>query len=270
MAAEWHVTRQGKQYGPFTEEKIRGLVATKRLSADDLIWRQGMAQWVAAGSVLSLFPRREIASSGFSGTVPSSRTAASEPEIGVPVINLRAKPSGVYRPKKTNRTVYPLVAVAIPLALIAALAAVFLGTSQPASRKQRSSQVRREQPASSEVASSRTEVEEASSSESNSAQAELRERIISKLCEVSITHAVEQRGKLVSAQARVLGLSGNASMGPIYSPNRPAMLMQLETLIRRKTAGVTDQSQFEFLVQATAQAWMADYLTAPIGRGVVE
>ncbi len=270
MSAEWHITRQGKQYGPFTEKKLQELASTERLSPDDLIWRQGMAQWVAAGSVLSLFPRRATASSGFNVTVPSSRTSACAPEIGVPLINVRAKPSEVYRPKKTNRTVYPLVAVAIPLALIAAVAVVFLGTGQSASRKQRSSQAKREQQASSAVVTNRIEVEEASPSESKSAQAELQERIIRKVCEVSISHAVEQRGKLVSVQAHVSALSGDASMGPIYSPNRPAMLIQLETLIRRKTAGVTDQSQFEFLVQAAAQAWMTDYLTAPIGRGVVE
>lgn len=111
---------------------------------------------------------------------------------------------------------------------------------------------------------------EASTSESDSPQSALRERIIKKICEVSIAHAVEQRGKLVIAQARVSALSGNAGMGPMYSPNRPAMLMQLESLIRRKTNGVTDQSQFELLVKATAQSWMTEYLTAPIGRGVVE
>lgn len=31
MAAEWHITRQGKQYGPFTEENLRELASTQKL-----------------------------------------------------------------------------------------------------------------------------------------------------------------------------------------------------------------------------------------------
>ncbi len=267
MTAEWHITRQGKQYGPFTEEKLRELAAAKRLSPVDLIWRQGMAQWVAAGSVPAIFPRREHPSTVQRVTVPASRTTAGATEREIPVINVRAKPRGVYRTKKTNRMVYSLVAAVIPLALIATVVVVLLGTGQPASRKQRSAQAKREEPASSGVVTNRIEVEEASASENISAQAELRERIISNVCEVSVTYAIEQRGELVSKLALASGLSGDGGMGPYYLPNRPAMLIQLRTELRNITNGVPDESAFESLVKTHAQAWVMGYVAAPISGG---
>jgi hypothetical protein len=58
MAAEWHIMRQDKQYGPFTDDKLHELVATKKLLPNDLVWKQGMPQWITAGTIPSLFSAR--------------------------------------------------------------------------------------------------------------------------------------------------------------------------------------------------------------------
>lgn len=107
MSAEWHITRQGKQYGPFTEEKLRELAATKRLAPNDLIWRQGMAQWVAAGAHQSLFSNRSEGDSGIGPVGAPTRVSASDMGTGMPVIDVGApsrKVSGS-RPaaKNTNK-----------------------------------------------------------------------------------------------------------------------------------------------------------------------
>lgn len=90
MNAEWHITRQGKQYGPFTEEKLRELAATKRLSPDDLIWRQGMAQWVAAGTHKSLFTHQREVASGIGVVGAAPRVSPSGAGTGMPVIDVGA------------------------------------------------------------------------------------------------------------------------------------------------------------------------------------
>jgi membrane protease subunit (stomatin/prohibitin family) len=41
----------GKPQGPFDVATLRARVADKSLTADTLVWREGMAQWAAAGSV---------------------------------------------------------------------------------------------------------------------------------------------------------------------------------------------------------------------------
>ena len=107
MSAEWHITRQGKQYGPFTEEKLRELAATKRLSPTDLIWRQGMAQWVPAGTHQSLFLNQSEGDSGIGPVGAPTRVSDSGMGTGMPVIDVGApsrKVSGA-RPaaKNTNK-----------------------------------------------------------------------------------------------------------------------------------------------------------------------
>jgi hypothetical protein len=56
MADQWHCNRQGKQVGPFTSEQLRQLAASGQLQAADLVWKEGMAGWVAASEVQGLFP----------------------------------------------------------------------------------------------------------------------------------------------------------------------------------------------------------------------
>lgn len=88
MSAEWHITRQGKQYGPFTEEKLRELAATKRLAPGDLIWRQGMAEWVAAEKLKGLFPTQVMRKADMpQKRLPPNRTAVHA-ESDMPVIDV--------------------------------------------------------------------------------------------------------------------------------------------------------------------------------------
>jgi hypothetical protein len=126
MSAEWHITRQEKQYGPFTEEKLRELAATKRLSPNDLIWRQGMAKWVPAGTVQSLFAHRPVTPPGMNMTVPVMRRTVDVSEVGIPVVNVGATPRKGYRAnKKSTRNLLP---VAVIVVVVAAIAVTYLMT----------------------------------------------------------------------------------------------------------------------------------------------
>lgn len=55
MSAEWHYARDGHQYGPFTEDEFKRLANNRGLQPDDLVWRDGMADWMPVSSLHGLF-----------------------------------------------------------------------------------------------------------------------------------------------------------------------------------------------------------------------
>ncbi len=48
MGREWYYAKGGEKYGPVSAAEIRELAATGRLLPDDLIWTEGMEDWVDA------------------------------------------------------------------------------------------------------------------------------------------------------------------------------------------------------------------------------
>ncbi len=56
MPSQWYVSINGESQGPFADVHLRELVATGRLGPSDLVWRDGMAEWVGAGKIKGLFP----------------------------------------------------------------------------------------------------------------------------------------------------------------------------------------------------------------------
>lgn len=68
---EWFLARDGQRYGPITNEDLRKLASTGHVKAEDLIWRQGFDEWVAASTIPGLI------TDGDEQDVPSVQ---SEPE----------------------------------------------------------------------------------------------------------------------------------------------------------------------------------------------
>jgi GYF domain 2 len=70
---DFHVAREGKHFGPYTEVAARDYLADGRINADDLCWRPGMDTWLPASLVLQLAPsgrrtsNRSDAVAGFLG-----------------------------------------------------------------------------------------------------------------------------------------------------------------------------------------------------------
>jgi GYF domain 2 len=56
MADQWHYTCKGKETGPVATAELKRLAATGSLRPTDLVWKDGMADWVRAGSLTGLFP----------------------------------------------------------------------------------------------------------------------------------------------------------------------------------------------------------------------
>lgn len=56
MSADYHYSRDGQSFGPVSVEQLRQLAVAGQLTANDLVWKEGMAEWVPAGRFKGLIP----------------------------------------------------------------------------------------------------------------------------------------------------------------------------------------------------------------------
>jgi hypothetical protein len=52
---EWHYAHFGQQRGPLPRSEILALISRGEISRSDLVWKEGMAQWLPAGQVPGFF-----------------------------------------------------------------------------------------------------------------------------------------------------------------------------------------------------------------------
>ena len=58
--AQWYCAIGGQQFGPVDDQTLSRWAQERRLKSSDLVWRDGMAEWAAAGNVpqlAGLFPQ---------------------------------------------------------------------------------------------------------------------------------------------------------------------------------------------------------------------
>ena len=77
MRDEWYVARRGqdgnKRYGPVPLRQLRELLDSGRVQGEDLVWREGMADWQAADQCPDLAaPAYDRRGDGY-GQAPGSR-----------------------------------------------------------------------------------------------------------------------------------------------------------------------------------------------------
>lgn len=51
---QWHCQIGRQKYGPVGQDVLQSWIAQGRVSSQDLVWSEGMAQWVSAGSIPEL------------------------------------------------------------------------------------------------------------------------------------------------------------------------------------------------------------------------
>ena len=56
MADQWHYMKGDQQHGPVTSEQLKHLARSGALMRSDMLWKEGMKEWVVAGRVKGLFP----------------------------------------------------------------------------------------------------------------------------------------------------------------------------------------------------------------------
>ncbi len=60
MADQWYYAQQGQRQGPVDDEQLKQLVASGQLKPSDLVWKKGMAAWMAASAVEALIPKPSV------------------------------------------------------------------------------------------------------------------------------------------------------------------------------------------------------------------
>ena len=60
MSQQWFYSKNGQQQGPVSPEQLKQLAAAGKLQPTDLVWKEGMSQWVAASSIKGLFTAPSI------------------------------------------------------------------------------------------------------------------------------------------------------------------------------------------------------------------
>ena len=56
MATLWYYGRAGKRLGPVSSAQLKDIAASGNLGPADLVWKDGMTDWVAANRIKGLFP----------------------------------------------------------------------------------------------------------------------------------------------------------------------------------------------------------------------
>ena len=56
MNQDWYYLSGGNRFGPIDTNKLKELAASGGLQPTDMLWRDGMAEWVPASSIKGLWP----------------------------------------------------------------------------------------------------------------------------------------------------------------------------------------------------------------------
>lgn len=80
-AEQWYFTRNGEQQGPVTIEQLKQRAVSRQLQPTDMVWKQGMAQWIQASTITNLFDQ---VSPPALPAVPTERPPAAPGALAVP------------------------------------------------------------------------------------------------------------------------------------------------------------------------------------------
>jgi len=90
---QWYYSKNGTQLGPIATEEIQTKLASGEIAAGDLVWKDGMADWLPAGQIAELRT---------AGSVPAS---PSQPSVNSP-----------YSPPATAQPQGPMIPNGLPIA----------------------------------------------------------------------------------------------------------------------------------------------------------
>lgn len=92
MAVEYHYSRGDKSFGPVSVEQLRQLAASGEIAATDLVWREGLSEWVPASRLKGLIPpaapnataAAAPAAAPLGAATPTGATAPAAPALAAP------------------------------------------------------------------------------------------------------------------------------------------------------------------------------------------
>ena len=58
MASEWYYAKGDEKFGPVTDAELTSIAQSGELSPDDLVWNDGMPEWMPVGKIDGLLPKQ--------------------------------------------------------------------------------------------------------------------------------------------------------------------------------------------------------------------
>lgn len=111
--SQWYCSVRGVRYGPVSQEQLLSWIAAGRVRADDSVWREGMADWVPAGSAAEL----------------AAATAPDAQGAGPPLAHPQAPQEQVYRNPHRGAAVLVLGVCGIMVCFICGIIAWVMGNT---------------------------------------------------------------------------------------------------------------------------------------------
>lgn len=68
---QWYYSKNGNQLGPISTEELQSKVVSGEIAAKDLVWKDGMADWLSVGEIAELRPAASPAPVGGASPSPS-------------------------------------------------------------------------------------------------------------------------------------------------------------------------------------------------------
>lgn len=79
MSAEWYYSVDGDRQGPVSAQELKKLVEDGTVKPADLVWKDGMGDWVAAKTIKGLFPAGASSAGTPAATKPVDEKPAAKP-----------------------------------------------------------------------------------------------------------------------------------------------------------------------------------------------
>ncbi len=100
MNPEWYYTANGGQQGPVTAADLKKLAQAGTISKEDLVWKEGMPNWVPAKNVKGLFA--PLGASGETKAVSQSGESKKAKPAAEPAVPVETAPTPEERPSQSR------------------------------------------------------------------------------------------------------------------------------------------------------------------------
>jgi hypothetical protein len=113
MADNWYFAQNNQQLGPVPLATLQAMARSGQLNGEDLVWREGMANWTAANQVPGIFGGGAPAQAGgWQGPAMGGPTYAAPAGYGGAQLGYRGQASGQsYKKEATQAFIWSLASL---------------------------------------------------------------------------------------------------------------------------------------------------------------
>jgi hypothetical protein len=88
MKMQWYYSNNATQMGPVAEAELRAMLASGKVNATDMVWQEGMKDWLPASSVPGLCVMPQVAGNPYQPPLVAGSIDAPIPTSGLAIASL--------------------------------------------------------------------------------------------------------------------------------------------------------------------------------------